>query len=194
MVIIDYISDIITSLQCIIIPEQTECDLASHNKLITGLITLRLILKDTEKTEKVFKLKIKNELKKLEQEKINELKLLEEEIFFMTLRNKHLGRSSHITKEEEVELREQAKKKINQIKELEKGVHGIEFQIAIKILEDLNFLKHEEIEGIAKVELELIRSGISKELTSFFKKPIIPKKHLHLVSEEQLKKYIMLNY
>ena len=29
----------------------------------------------------------------------------------MTLRNKHLGRSCHIVKEEEVELREQAEKK-----------------------------------------------------------------------------------
>ena len=40
-------------------PEQTECDLASHNRLITSLITLRLILKDTEKTKKTLKLKMK---------------------------------------------------------------------------------------------------------------------------------------
>ena len=81
LVIRDYISDIITSLQCIIIPEQTECDLASYKKLINSLITLRLVLKDAEKTEKTLKLEIKNKLKELEQKKINELKLLEEETF-----------------------------------------------------------------------------------------------------------------
>ena len=68
------------------------------------------------------KLEIKNKIKELEQEKINELKLLEEEIFFMTLRNKHLGRSSHIIKEEEIDLREQAKKKVDEIEELKEGV------------------------------------------------------------------------
>ena len=94
------------------------------DELITDLITLRLVLKDTEKNKNHLKLEIKNKLKELEQEKINELKLLEEEIFFMTLRNKHLGRSSHIIKEEEVELREQAKKKINEIEELKEGVDG----------------------------------------------------------------------
>ena len=94
------------------------------DELITDLITLRLVLKDTEKNKNHLKLEIKNKLKELEQEKINELKLLEEEIFFMTLRNKHLGRSSHIIKEEEVELREQAKKKINEIEELKEGVEG----------------------------------------------------------------------
>ena len=61
--------------------KQTECDLAAYNELIIDLMTLRLILKDTEKAKKTLKLKIKNKLKELEQEKINELKLLEEEIF-----------------------------------------------------------------------------------------------------------------
>ena len=62
-------------------------DLESCNELITDLITLRLVLKDTEKTKVVLRLEIKNKLKELEQEKINELNLLGEEIFFMTLRN-----------------------------------------------------------------------------------------------------------
>ena len=35
-------------------------DLESCNELITDLITLRLILKDTEKTEMILKLEIKN--------------------------------------------------------------------------------------------------------------------------------------
>ena len=78
--------------------------------MITDLITLRLILKDTVKTEKILRLEIKNKIKKLEHKKINELRLLEEKIFFMTLRNKHLGRSSHIIREEEIDLRGEAKK------------------------------------------------------------------------------------
>ena len=166
---------------------------AAYDELITNLITLRLILKDTEKTKKALKLEIKNELKELKQEKINELKLLEEEIFFMTLRNIHLGRSSHIIKEEEVELREQTKNKAGEIEELKEGVDGIEFQ-SVKTLEDLNFLKHEEADTVAEIELKLIRSGISKKLISLFKNLITPRKYLHPVSEEQLKKYIMLNY
>ena len=119
-------------------PETSIQDLESCNELITDLITLRLILKDTEKTEKTLKLEIKNKLKELEQEKINELKLLKEEIFLMTLRNKHLCRSGHIVKEEKIDLREQTKKKIDKIEELKEGVDGTEFQ-SVKILEDLNF-------------------------------------------------------
>ena len=134
-------------------------DLESFDELITDLIALRLILKDTVKTKETLKLEIKNKLKELEQEKINELKLLEEEIFFMTLRNKYLGRLCHVIKEEEIDLREHTKKKIDEIEELKEGVYLDEFQ-SVKILEDLNFLKHEEAAPIAKIELELIRSGI----------------------------------
>ena len=113
-------------------------DLKSCNELIIDLITLRLVLKDTEKTKMGLKLEIKNKLKEPEQENINELKLLEQEIIFMTLRNKHLGRSSHITKEEEIELREQTKKKVDKIKKLKEEIDGIEFQ-NVKTLEDLIF-------------------------------------------------------
>ena len=67
-------------------------DLRSCNELITHLITLRLVLKDTVKTEKNFKIRNKEARTK----KINKLKLLEEQIFIMTPRNKHLGRSSMI--------------------------------------------------------------------------------------------------
>ena len=67
-------------------------DLRSCNELITHLITLRLVLKDTVKTEKKFKIRNKEARTK----KINKLKLLEEQIFIMTPRNKHLGRSSMI--------------------------------------------------------------------------------------------------
>ena len=62
-------------------PETSIRNLESCNELITHLITLRLILKDTVKNKKILRLEIKNKLKKLEQKKIKELKLLEEEIF-----------------------------------------------------------------------------------------------------------------
>ena len=132
-----------------------------------NLLLILLILRDTEKIEKTLGLEIKNKLKELEQEKINEN--------FMALRNKYLGRSNHIIKEEEIDLKE--------------GVDG-----SAKTLEDLNFLKHEEAAAIPEIEQKLIRFGISKELIIFFKKSIIPKRYLHLVSEEQVEKYIMLNY
>ena len=70
-VIIDYISDIITSLQCIIIPEPSIEALESCNELITDFIMLRIVLKNTEKTKKTLKLKIKKKLKELEQKKMN---------------------------------------------------------------------------------------------------------------------------
>ena len=86
----------------------------------------------------------------------------------MTLRNRPLGRSSHIIKEEKVGLKMHAKKKIDEVEELKEGVYSDEFQ-SVKILEDLNFLKHEEAAATAEIELQLIRSGISKELTNLFK-------------------------
>ena len=90
-------------------------------------------------------------------------------------------------------MRKQAKKKENEIEELKEGVDAIEFQ-SVKTLEVLHFLKHEEAALNAEISLELIRSGISKELINFLKKLIIPRKHPHLVLEGQLRKYIMLNY
>ena len=108
-----------------IMAETSIQDLESCKEMIIHLITLRLILKDTVKTEKILCLEIKNKLNRLEQKKVKELKLLEEKIFIMTLRNKHLGRSSHITKEEEIELREDRKKKLDEIEELKEGVDGI---------------------------------------------------------------------
>ena len=48
----------------------------------------------------------------------------------MTLRNKHLGKSCHITKEEEIDLREQAKKRIDEIEILKEGICANVFQSA----------------------------------------------------------------
>ena len=114
------------------------------NELVTHLITLRSILKDTVKTEKILEL----EIKKLEQKKKNnELRLLEEEIFIMTLRNKHLGRSSYDIDEEEIDLREQAKKKVDKIEELKEDVEW-ESKSA-KMLQDLSYEKNDDIAAVA---------------------------------------------
>ena len=66
-------------------------DLESCNELITHLITLSPILKYIVKIKKVLEL----EIEKLEQNEINELTVLKEKIFIMTLRNKSLGKSSY---------------------------------------------------------------------------------------------------
>ena len=62
-------------------------DLESCNELITNLITLRSRLKYTVKIKKILEIKIE----KLEQKEINELMVLKEKIFIMTLRKKYLG-------------------------------------------------------------------------------------------------------
>ena len=145
--------------------------------MITHLITL-ILLKGTVKTKKILEL----EIKMLEQKKIDELKSLEVEIFIMTLRNKYLGRLSPITKEEEIDLREQIKRKIDIIEELKEDVEWE--SKAAKMLQDLSYEKNDEIAAMAETEQKLIKSGI-------LKKSIIPKRYLHLVSKEQLKKYLM---
>ena len=127
-------------------------DLESCNELVTHLITLRSILKDTVKIEKISRL----EIKKLEQKKINELKLLDEKIFIMTLTNKHLGRSCYDTDEEEIDLREQPKKRIDKIEELKEDAEWE--SKAAKMLQDLNYEKNNEILAIAKIEQKLIKS------------------------------------
>ena len=115
-------------------------DLESCNELITRLITLRLMLKDTIKIEKILKL----EIKKLEQKKINKLN---EETFIATLRNKHLGKSSYDIDEEEIDLTEQAKQRIDKIEESKKDVKWE--PKAAKMLQNLKYEKNDEIAVIA---------------------------------------------
>ena len=114
---------------------------------------------------------------------INELKvkLLEEEIFIRTLINKHLDRSSYDIDEEEIDLRELAKRKVDEIEELKEDVEWE--SNAAKMLQDLSYEKNDEIAAIAEIEQKLIQSGI-------LKKSIVPKIYLHLASKEQLKKYL----
>ena len=65
----------------------------------------------------------------------------------MTLRNKHLGRSSYDIDEEEIDLREQAKKKVDKIEELKEDVEW-ESKSA-KMLQDLSYEKNDDIAAVA---------------------------------------------
>ena len=76
----------------------------------------------------------------------------------MTLRNKHLGRLSHITKEEEIDLREQIKRKIDIIEELKEDAEWK--SKAGKMLQDLSYEMNDEIAAIAEIEQKLLKSGI----------------------------------
>ena len=131
-------------------------DTTIYDDLITSLITLKVILKDIDKISKILDLKIK------------QLEFLEEELRIAILRNKFLGRPSNSIKEE--------------IDNIEKLKEDVKWESkAAKMLKDLNYEKNEEIVEIAKIELKLKRLVTSKELISFFKRSIIPKKYLYLV-------------
>ena len=118
-------------------------DLNLCNELISHLITLRSILKDIVKIGKILEL----EIKKLDEKMINELKVLTEEIFIMILKNEYLGKSSHDIMKEEIELKEQVKRRINKIEELKEDVKG--GSKAAKMLRDLEYEKTDEIAAIA---------------------------------------------
>ena len=133
-------------------------DLESCNELITNLITLRSILKYTVKIKKILEM----EIEKLEQKEINELMVLKEKIFIMTLRNKYLGKSSHdIDDEEEIDLIKQAGKRIDKIEELKMDVMGE--SKAAKMLQDLEY---EKIDIIATI-FDMIKN--IKLFASYFK-------------------------
>ena len=85
--------------------------------------------------------------------------MLQEELRIITLRTKFLGRTNK--SEEEIDLKRQTKKKIDNIEELKEEVKEWEFKI-VKILHDLNYEKNNEIVEISKIELKLKRLGISK--------------------------------
>ena len=104
--------------------------------------------------------------------------MLQEELWFRKLRNRFFKKPNKI--EEEIGLRRQRRKKIDNIEELKERVEEWEFK-SVKILQDFNFEKYDEIVEIAKIELKLERSGISKKSLDKCKKLVIPKKYLHLV-------------
>ena len=64
-----------------------------------------MILKKMEEISLVKDLEINNKLKELKTEKVDELELLQENLRFVTLRNRFQRRSNRI--EEEIELRKQ---------------------------------------------------------------------------------------
>ena len=118
-------------------------DLKSCNELINHLITLRSILKDTVKIEKILEL----EIEKLKQKTTNELKTVKDKIFIMALRNKYFGRSSYDFDEEEIDLIKQAEKRIDKIEELKNDVMG-EAKVG-KMLQELEYEKNDEIAAIS---------------------------------------------
>ena len=145
---------------------------------MTSLITLKVMLEDTNKISIVIDLKINNKIKQLEAEKTDELELLEEELRIMTLRNRFLGRPKQNRRRNR--LKKQTKKKIDHIEELKEVLKW-------EILQDLNYAKNDEIVEFAKIELKLKRLGVSKKSVNFFKKSIIPKEHLRLVLQAKNK-------
>ena len=82
--------------------------------MITSLITLTIILEDIDKIRIVIDLDVNNKIKQLEAGKVNELELLHEELRIITLRNRFLERSEKV--EEEIDLKGQTKKNIDNIK------------------------------------------------------------------------------
>ena len=84
--------------------------------------------------------------------------MLQEELRFRTLKKRVLGRPNKI--EEEIELREQTRKKLENIEELKEEAEEWEFK-SVKILQDLNYEKHDEIVEIAKIEIRLKELGVS---------------------------------
>ena len=79
--------------------------------------------------------------------------MLEEELRIITLRNRFLGRTNKIgcnSIEEEIDLRRQTKKKIDNIEELKEEVKEQEFK-SVKTIKDLNYEKNAEIVEIAKI-------------------------------------------
>ena len=102
----------------------------------------------------------------------------------MTLRNRFFRRPNNSIEcnsiEEEIDLRRQTQKKIDNVEKLKEEVKKWEFK-SVKILQDLNYAKNDEIVETAKIKLKLKRLGASKKSNIFFKKSVIPKEHLHLV-------------
>ena len=148
--------------------------------LTTSLITLKSILENIDEITII----INNKKKQLETEKTNELELREAELRIMTLRTRYHRRPNKI--DEEIDLRRETKKKIDSIEKLkEKVVIEWEFK-NFEILKNLNYAIYDEIDEIAKIELELDGLGVLKKSINFSKKSIIPK-DLRLIL--QVRKY-----
>ena len=115
-------------------------------------------MKDINNISIVKDLEINNKIKQLEAKNPDEFELLQEELRIITLKI-----------EKEIDLRRQTKKKIDDIEELKEEAK--EFK-SVKMLQDLNYEKNDEIFQIAKIELKLEKSRISKKSINIFKKSI----------------------
>ena len=140
-------------------------DLTIYNDLITSLITLKIILYNIDKISIIKDFEISNKIKELEAEKIHELELLQEELRFITLKNRFFGRPSKI--KEEIELRAQTKKKTDNIEELKEEV------------------KEWELKVLKYYKTYIMKSMMNQLI--ILKKLIIPKKYLHLVLQAKTK-------
>ena len=120
--------------------EQDMQDLTIYDELITSLIALKIILEDIDKISIIIDLEINNKIKQLEAENVNELELLEEEWNIMTLRNTFVRRPNNV--EEEIDLRRQTQKKMDNRKELKEEAKEWEFK-SVKILQNLNYVKND---------------------------------------------------
>ena len=121
-------------------------DLAIYDDLITNLITLKVILENIDKISIVKDLEINNKINVLEVEKDKEL----EELQFITFGNEYCERSKNDI-EKGRDLRRQTQKKIDNIEKLKEEVKECKFK-SVKILQDLNYAKNDEIVEIAKIE------------------------------------------
>ena len=113
-------------------------DLVMKNKindldLINCLFYLKIILKKIDKISIVKDLEINNNPKELETEKIDELELLQENLQSGALKNIFWGRLNSI--EEEIELRKQTRKMIDNIERLKTEVEEWEFK-SVRLLQD----------------------------------------------------------
>ena len=113
-------------------------DLVMKNKindldLINCLFYLKIILKKIDKISIVKDLEINNNPKELETEKIDELELLQENLKSGALKNIFWGRLNSI--EEEIELRKQTRKMIDNIERLKTEVEEWEFK-SVRLLQD----------------------------------------------------------
>ena len=98
--------------------------------------------------------------------------MLQGNLKFGTLKKRFWGISNSI--EEEIELKKQATKKIDNIERLKTEVEEWEFK-SVKLLQDLNYEKDAEIAEIRRIEIRLKALRISKRIINAFKKLIIPK-------------------
>ena len=91
--------------------------------------------------------------------------MLQGNLKFGTLKKRFWGISNSI--EEEIELKKQAIKKIDNIERLKTEVE--EFK-SVKLLQDLNYEKDAEIDEIRRIEIRLKALRISKTIINAFKK------------------------